>query len=108
VPSFVASARRSTSSLEVLGLRLNWRKFWILALVQLIALACWFAPWFYLRASTYLAHPTDGDLYAHTWRFQIMVGLLYFLGDVVLLGVLLGIEAGVSWLLRFATSRARA
>jgi hypothetical protein len=83
-------------------LRLSWHRFWLLALIQLIALACWFVPWFYLKASAYLAHPTDGDLYAHTWPFQIMVGLLYFLGDVVLLSLVVAIEGGGFWLLRSA------
>jgi len=53
------------------------RQFWIWAVVQICALATIFGGWFFYVTSRYLAHPTDGDLYAHDWSFQAMAFCFY-------------------------------
>jgi hypothetical protein len=51
------------------------------------------AVWFYVGTAAYLAAPTDGDLYAHHWRFQLMVFCLFKLPIVaLLLGLVLAVE----------------
>jgi len=48
--------------------------------------------WWALNASAYLANPQDGDLYAHHWGFQVMVGAVYLLGFCVAVATLLILE----------------
>jgi hypothetical protein len=51
------------------------------------------AVWFYVRTAAYLVNPSDGDLYAHNWNFQVMVFAVFHLPVLVLLlGVVLGVE----------------
>ena len=58
------------------------QKFWFWALVQVCIVAV-IAGWrFYVGVSDYLAHPTDGDLYAHTWSFQAIVFLIFTLPNI--------------------------
>jgi hypothetical protein len=66
--------------------------FWFWALVQTCAVAAIVAWRFHLGVLEYLAHPPDGDLYAHTWSFQAIVFLIFTLpkiiaGVIALLGV---------------------
>jgi len=76
-------------------MRLNWQGFKRAWLYQLALLFAFFCVWFYLRTTAYLAGPPDGDLYAQTWSFQLMVGGLYLVGSLPLLAVLFLVEAGL-------------
>jgi hypothetical protein len=67
-------------------------RFWFWALVQTCIVAEIVGWRFYVGASEYLAHPPDGDLYAHTWSFQAIVFLIFTLpkiavGVIALLGM---------------------
>jgi hypothetical protein len=77
--------------------------FWILAIAEACLVAAIFAWRFYVGASAYLAHPTDGDLYAHDWSFQAIVFLMYAVPRfLVIMAVLIGLD----WLaLRFISDR---
>ncbi len=69
------------------------QKFWFWALVQACIVAIIVAWRFYIGVSNYLAHPTDGDLYAHTWSFQAIVFLVFRLPIILLaFGAWLGLE----------------
>src|SRR5690242_5144485 len=65
--------------------------FW--ALVQICIVAVIVGWRFYVGVSEYLAHPPDGDLYAHTWSFQA-IAFLVFAAPKIVVGViaLLGVE----------------
>lgn len=63
------------------------------ALLQLSAAALGVAIWFYFRIEAYLAGPTDGDLYAQSWGFQLVVfGLIWLPLTLSLVGVLISLE----------------
>jgi hypothetical protein len=72
--------------------RLNRKRFWselAQVLVVLLALSGWYAH----RTIDLLAAPPSGDLYAHTWGFQLMVfALMYLPATLVALTVLLLVE----------------
>ena len=69
------------------------RKFWSYALVQTCVVAAIVGWHFYVGVSEYLAHPPDGDMYAHTWSFQAIVFAIFTLPRVLAgLTVLLGLE----------------
>jgi hypothetical protein len=76
-------------------MRLSWRLFTILVGAQFAVLAVSLAHWFYVRTSTYLAHPHDGDLYAHTWSFQFLACSLYFGGAAIAFGAIVFAESVV-------------
>ena len=69
-------------------------RFWFWAIVQACVVAAIFGWRFYAGTLEYLAHPTDGDLYAHTWSFQAMVFLMFavpmFVGGMA---IVLGLES---------------
>lgn len=75
----------------------RFRRFW---LVQIAVFVLCFAVWFYLRTAAYLAGPPDGDLYAQTWSFQLMVGAFYLVGAIPVLATLFLVEAGIFSLVR--------
>ena len=49
------------------------KRFWFWAVVQTAIVSAIVGWRFYVGVSEYLAHPTDGDMYAHTWGFQFGV-----------------------------------
>ena len=68
-------------------------RFWLLALLQVCVIAAVFGWRFYVGTAAYLAHPTDGDLYAHDWSFQAIVFAVYAVPlFLVITGVLIGLE----------------
>ena len=79
-------------------------RFWFWALTQIAILVVVVSWRFYVGVSEYLAHPTDGDLYAHSWSFQAIVFLVFTLPKIVV-GViaLLGLE----WLIARSISKRR-
>ena len=84
-------------------MKISSRQFWLLALVQVCVVASAFAWRFYVGTKAYLAHPTDGDLYAHHWSFQaIAVGVFAVPVFLVVAVVLIGLERLV-W--RFTSGR---
>jgi len=68
-------------------------RFWFWALVQAclgVAILGWK---FYAGTTEYLAHPSDGDLYAHTWSFQAIAFSFFAVPlFIVCMIVLLGVE----------------
>ena len=79
-------------------------RFWFWALMQVcivVAIAGW---QFYVGVSEYLAHPTDDDLYAHTWGFQAIVFLVFTLPKI-LVGLL--VLFGVEWFIARRISKKR-
>ena len=67
-------------------------RFWFWAIVQACVVAAIFGWRFYAGTLEYLAHPTDGDLYAHTWSFQAIVFSMFAVpmfggGMAILLGL---------------------
>ena len=76
-------------------MHLTWRGFKVALILQGVLLAVAFVLWYYARTKIILAHPEDGDLYANTWGFQIMVGALYFVGTALCSVALFLVEAGV-------------
>jgi hypothetical protein len=64
-------------------------------LVQLGILLAWFLPWYYLRTASFLAGPPFIDTYAQTWSYQLIMGVIFLAGALVVLAVLLVIEAGL-------------
>jgi hypothetical protein len=69
------------------------RFFWICALVQVFVVVVLLTWHFYVWTKGYIAHPTDGDMYAHTWSFQTMVFCIFqLLPAFVVLGVLFTLE----------------
>ena len=72
------------------------RHFGKLALVQVGIFIVALSVWFFITTRSYLAAPTDGDLYAHTWSFQVLnFCVFYFPPCVCALALLLLTE----WLL---------
>jgi hypothetical protein len=69
------------------------RKFWHWAVVQAVIVMIVLAWRFYVGVSAYLAHPTDGDMYAHNWSFQAIACCVVG-GPIVVIGMagLLGSE----------------
>jgi hypothetical protein len=67
----------------------------VAALIQIAALLVCFCGWFYLRTVAYLKGPPDGDAYAQTWSFQLIVGAIYLVAALLLGGVLILLEAAV-------------
>lgn len=78
-------------------MKLSWQGLKRAWLYQLLMLFVCFSIWFYIRTAAYLSGPPDGDLYAQTWSFQLMVGGLYLVGALPLLAVLFLVEAGMFW-----------
>ena len=69
------------------------RHFWTLALIEASIVAAVFGWRFYVGTSAYLAHPTDGDLYAHDWSFQAVVFSLYAVPRfLIIMAVFLGVD----------------
>ena len=66
--------------------------FKVVASAQAVVLFAGFFVWWAVNASAYLANPRDGDLYAHHWGFQVMVGAVYLLGFSVAVATLLILE----------------
>ena len=53
------------------------KKFWFWAVVQagvVFLLLIWR---FYVSTASYLTHPTNDDMYAHTWSFQTVVFCIF-------------------------------
>ena len=50
-----------------------------LALIQTAIFGIVFGIWFYFSTRAYLAAPSDGDLYAHTWSFQALNVCVFYL-----------------------------
>jgi hypothetical protein len=73
------------------------RKFWKIALAQIIfAVAC-SATLFYFRTMTFLAGPPSGDLYANNWGFQLVIFAIVWLPATLLfVGIALAIQR--AWL----------
>jgi hypothetical protein len=72
------------------------RHFWIWAAIQIIALAAIFGGWFVFVTLRYLAHPTDGDLYAHSWSFQAIAFCFYGLPLFIVVSfILIAIERAI-------------
>ena len=68
-------------------------RFWFWAIVQICMVVAIAVCLFYIGVSAYLANPTDGDLYAHTWSFQAIAFLIFTLPKIVVAVIaLLGIE----------------
>jgi hypothetical protein len=63
-------------------------KFWWAALGQVVVAFAALGGWFVHRTQGYLAVPTDGDLYAHTWSYQALTFFMTY-GAVAMLAVLL-------------------
>ena len=76
-------------------MKLNWQGFKTAWLCQLALYFACFCLWFYFRTDAYLAGPPDGDLYAQTWSFQLIVGAFYLVGSLPLLAILFMVEAGL-------------
>jgi hypothetical protein len=96
-PPSLTSALRPTTHMTRVA-----RKFWVWAIAQCCLVAV-FAAWkFYTGVADYLAHPTDGDLYAHSWSFQAIVFLMFTLPKI-----LVGLVAifGLEWFIVRAISR---
>ena len=71
------------------------RKFWQLAVAEIVLAVCISAAWFYFRTAPMLAAPPpeNGDLYAYNWGFQCIVFVVFWLPPTLLaVGVLLGIQ----------------
>ena len=71
------------------------RKFWQLAVAEIVLAVCISAAWFYFRTAPMLAMPPpeNGDLYAYNWGFQSIVFVVFWLPPTLLaVGVLLGIQ----------------
>jgi hypothetical protein len=77
-------------------------KFWFWALVQACIVAAFVGWRFYMGVSEYLAHPPDGDLYAHTWPFQFIVFLIFTLPKI---GVSVIALLGAEWFVVRVISR---
>ncbi|HXT13423.1 MAG TPA: hypothetical protein VN873_17840 [Candidatus Angelobacter sp.] len=74
-------------------MKISSRQFWLLAFAQACLVAAGFAWRFYAGTKEYLAHPTDGDLYAHHWSFQAVVFAFFKVPlFLVVVGVLIGLE----------------
>lgn len=68
-------------------------RFWILAAVQVILALVVISIAFYFRTEALLAGPGDGDLYAHTWGFQLAVfALLWVPATLLATGIVLVVE----------------
>ena len=78
-------------------MKLSWKGFKAVLLYQLALFFVCFSVWFYFRTASYLAGPPDGDLYAQTWSFQLIVGTLYLVGSLPVFAVLFLVEAGIFW-----------
>jgi hypothetical protein len=81
-------------------MRSRWKRiFWIVALFQAAVVFGTLGVWYYGRTVANLANPSDGDLYAHSWSFQIMVFLVVYLPTTsILFAALLALEfLIVSW-----------
>lgn len=76
-------------------MHLPWRRFRRFCLAQIAVFVMCFAVWVYLRTAAYLAGPPDGDVYAQTWSFQLMVGGFYLVGAIPVLATLFLVEAGI-------------
>ena len=74
-------------------------RFWFWAIVQACVVAAIFGWRFYAGTLDYLAHPTAGDLYAHTWSFQAIVFSMFaapiFVGGMAILLSLESIVIGM-------------
>ena len=69
------------------------KEFWKLGLLQVVVLLAFLGWKFYATTSAYLAHPGDGDLYAHSWWFQGIVFCIFgLLPALVGMSLLLGVE----------------
>jgi hypothetical protein len=60
---------------------------------------------FWFRTATFLSNPTDTDLYAHTWSFQLMAFLIVFF-PLWLLGLILLLSVEVWCVSRLKRKRA--
>jgi hypothetical protein len=78
---------------------MRWQNgFWVAVICQAILLLGTLSVWYFIRTAAYLAKPTDGDLYAHTWSFQAMVFVVYLVPAVALFVALIALELLVlSW-----------
>ena len=65
------------------------RWFWWAALGQALVLLGSLGGWFLVRTRAYLAAPSGGDLYAHTWSYQALMFFITYGATAVLLFVLL-------------------
>jgi hypothetical protein len=63
------------------------RKFSWAAVAQVVVAFAALGGWFVHRTQGYLAAPTDGDLYAHTWSYQALAFFMTY-GAVAMLAVL--------------------
>jgi hypothetical protein len=66
--------------------------FKFVACIQVAVLFALFFVWWVVNTLAYLAHPKDGDLYAHHWSFQVMNGAVYLFGLSVAVAILLFLE----------------
>jgi hypothetical protein len=53
------------------------RLFWRIVTIQACVILAWLLWRFYIGTKAYLAHPDDGDLYAHNWSFQVLVFCIF-------------------------------
>jgi hypothetical protein len=81
--------------------------FKVVASIQAAVLFAAFFAWWAANASAYLATPQDGDLYAHHWGFQAMVGAVYLLGFSVAVATLLILERCILLMFRQRASKMR-
>ena len=66
------------------------------AFIQLFLAIAAVGYWFIKRTEEYLAGPADGDVYAQTWGFQIMVFLIAYMPLILLVvGILIILESYV-------------
>jgi hypothetical protein len=64
------------------------------AFIQLFLAIAAVGYWFMLRTKAYLAGPADGDLYAQTWGFQIMIFAIGYIPWILLVvGILIIFES---------------
>jgi hypothetical protein len=61
----------------------NNRYFWKCVAAQSCLIFAYLFWRFYTGVKVYLAHPTDGDLYAHNWSFQLIVFCIFRLLPVL-------------------------
>jgi hypothetical protein len=81
--------------------------FKVVASIQAAVLFAAFFIWWAVNASAYLANPHDGDLYAHHWGFQVMVGAVYLLGFSVAVATLLILEQSILLMFQRRASKMR-
>jgi hypothetical protein len=66
------------------------------AFIQLFLAIAAVGYWFMQRTEEYLAGPADGDVYAQTWGFQIMVFIIGYMPLILLVvGILIILESYV-------------